>query len=79
MKKFIPDPSRILKRAPELQKHLNEHSMQVFGRVQDGEHCIQCGKVPEGFSDEMSENDFYIVGMCQPCQDSFYAGVADDE
>ena len=34
--------------------------------------CISCGKNADSFSDNLSEKEYNISGLCQICQDSVF-------
>lgn len=38
-----------------------------------------CGQKVQGFVDTASAKEYQITGMCQGCQDRFYAQMAEDE
>lgn len=40
---------------------------------------LGCGQRVSGFNDETSAREYKITGMCQGCQDKFYAEVAEGE
>jgi hypothetical protein len=46
-------------------------------------HCIPaplgCGEPLTGFTDEISESEYRITGLCQQCQDSLAAYAAEME
>ena len=35
-------------------------------------HCTTCDGVAESFTDEASEKEYQISGMCQSCQDEIF-------
>lgn len=37
-------------------------------------HCRSCSTPVTGFRDELSENEYYISGLCQLCQDEIFGG-----
>lgn len=45
-------------------------------------HCVSppvgCGAKVVGFVDSISAQEYQITGMCQSCQDRFYAEMAED-
>ncbi len=38
-----------------------------------GNHCSECGGFALSFSDEVSQTEYLISGMCQNCQDLTFA------
>lgn len=58
-------------------------SLDLLCRIMgwDGEmdHCRVCNAPITGFNDELSENEYYISGMCQQCQDETFCEPEDDD
>ena len=68
-----------MKRAPALQKFVDEFATEAFGRsvteAEQDEICVICGKEvdPEhDFRDRLSIKEYWISGMCQGCQDDTF-------
>lgn len=41
--------------------------------------CIDCGKLAVAFTDELSQREFAISGLCQACQDVAFREPDEDE
>ena len=66
-----------MKRAPALQKFIDEMATQMFGWDGDVANCRMCNNPVEGFKDGLSQREYEISGMCQQCQDDFFGGEHD--
>ena len=40
--------------------------------------CFSCGGEAEVFADELGARDYLISGLCQNCQDDYYAPLEED-
>jgi hypothetical protein len=49
----------------------------VEQRIQDNQ-CASCGEPATEFKDELSRREFTLSGMCQACQDRFFAKEESD-
>ncbi len=60
------------KKAPELTKFLEE----TFGRTTaiTTNRCAFCKGPADTFRDSLSEKEYRISGLCQPCQDATFGG-----
>jgi len=63
---------------------MNQKIMKQAGfskEVEDVEagKCPFCGKMVDlsEFTDELSKKEFYISGICQPCQNDFFSEEED--
>jgi hypothetical protein len=45
---------------------------QQAGKRLDHDLCPRCGKAARDFRDEISEREWEISGLCQPCQDAIF-------
>ncbi len=64
-------------KSPEMTNFLDELSLNLFGRsrslAKDGNGCVSCGGPADKFTDELSRREYSISGVCQKCQDKFFA------
>ena len=56
---------------PNINKPAFKIYPEMARRAVDGV-CTFCGAKIEGFTDELSEKEYSISGMCQECQDYIY-------
>jgi len=42
------------------------------GERLDQDMCPRCGKRAENFRDKVSQHEWVISGLCQPCQDAIF-------
>mgnify|MGYP001570715219 CR=1 FL=1 len=48
-------------------------ALRLVPAVTDYAVCAFCGALPGAFRDAVSEREFRITGLCQPCQDEVFA------
>jgi hypothetical protein len=58
-------------------RELREKAAQLlFGRSHDAQQsanlCTTCGGDADKFTDDLSEKEYSLSGMCQACQDGFF-------
>ncbi len=75
-----------IKRSPAMQSALDDLSKAAFGTSNSeaisSSICINCKKPvnPEtDFTDEVSKREYGISGLCQACQDEFFACFDEDD
>lgn len=65
-----------MKRAPQMQKLLDNFSQAAFGKTNSGavkeQVCVICKGPANEFRDELSRREFSISGLCEGCQDSVF-------
>jgi len=63
-------------KSPAMNLFLDEFARQFHGRSRTEaiklDVCVICGKDAIDFTDELSETEFTISGMCQSCQDKTF-------
>lgn len=66
-----------------LNNFKDDLALNLFGRSRTlavaGKSCVSCGKPATDFRDELSRKEFGISGLCQRCQDEFFAEPLEDE
>ena len=67
----------------DLNNFKDDLALNLFGRSRTlavaGKSCVSCGKPATDFRDELSRKEFGISGLCQRCQDEFFAEPLEDE
>ena len=67
----------------DLNNFKDDLALNLFGRSRNlavaGKSCVSCGKPATDFRDELSRKEFGISGLCQRCQDEFFAEPLEDE
>ena len=65
-------------KTPEMERTLDVLSKHMFGRSRldcfESRLCVTCGGAARKFRNELSEKEYTISGMCQPCQDFTFGG-----
>ena len=44
----------------------------IHGRSRADAGCVNCGQVPKGFRDVVSQKEWKLSRYCQKCQDNFF-------
>lgn len=71
----MADPT---KKSKEIETLLSEILKEIPGASSDRrtaileDRCVICGQPATEFSNELSEKEFSISGMCQRCQDDIF-------
>jgi uncharacterized CHY-type Zn-finger protein len=72
-----------MKRAPEIQKLINELAKRMFGRTMteafEGKICVCCGEKVTAFRDRLSAKEYGISGLCPVCQDVTFCDPEGDD
>ena len=67
----------------DLNNFKDDLALNLFGRSRTlavaGKSCVSCGKPATDFRDDLSRKEFGISGLCQRCQDEFFAEPLEDE
>ena len=58
-------------KSKEMQ-HMNKMAAVAAGWDGWEDHCRTCNAPVVEFRDKLSEEEYYISGMCQECQDSVF-------
>ena len=66
------DHNKVFASKSEPMKNISESIAQLIGWDGEGDHCRTCNKPVTGFRDKLSEDEYYISGMCQRCQDDIF-------
>lgn len=61
-------------KADDLKRDI-EAMARVMGWDGEADHCRACNEPVTGFVDELSEQEYYISGMCQVCQDKIWGAM----
>tara|TARA_R110002153_G_scaffold124601_1_gene271169 strand:+ start:511 stop:780 length:270 start_codon:yes stop_codon:yes gene_type:complete len=74
-------PSR---KSDQMNEFLENFSKQMFGGVSRAASiarntCTTCKGDASTFTDELSEKEFTISGMCQTCQDEMFTDPQDED
>ena len=64
-------------KSKEMTKFLDEVSEDAFGKSRSNaikhNDCVMCEHPDTDFRDTLSVEEYRISGMCQKCQDNFFA------
>lgn len=64
-------------KSPEMTRVLDQLSQATYGRSRSNciakGVCVVCGKPATEFNDTPSKREYGISGMCQDCQNDFFA------
>lgn len=70
-----------MSKSPAMVALLDELTELTFGRTLTSaltnHSCVKCGGVAAEFRDKLSEREYRISGLCQPCQDATFDDVHD--
>lgn len=65
-----------MNKSPEMVAALDSITRKTFGFSRSdalkSKVCVSCGKNAHAFKDALSEKEYGISGLCQPCQDSVF-------